>query len=325
MMGNSTVNAPMSVVFRFIPSQTMPRTSAAMMFSECTMSDCSTKDMPAIDPCDTVAMTGVANPIMAQQSKGLQNEDASTLGETVRVGTSARPSRRAIRSWPSSAATLSVASAAMVSAMVDASSVKNARYGTADSTDPSTISTFAMSGPSANNARAQQKKQQVAELSEKLKGAVTGVIVDYKGITVADDTKLRKSLREGGNEYKVVKNTLLGRALKEAGIDGLDSVLEGTTAIAISNEDYVGAAKILCEYAEKSKTFEVKAGFVDGKMIDAEGVKNLAKLPSKEVLLAQVLGGLNAPITGFATVLNGTMKGLVVALNAIAEKKGAEA
>ena len=171
----------------------------------------------------------------------------------------------------------------------------------------------------------EQKKQQVAELSEKLKGAVTGVIVDYKGITVADDTKLRKSLREGGNEYKVVKNTLLGRALKEAGIDGLDSVLEGTTAIAISNEDYVGAAKILCEYAEKSKTFEVKAGFVDGKMIDAEGVKNLAKLPSKEVLLAQVLGGLNAPITGFATVLNGAMKGLVVTLNAIAEKKGAEA
>ena len=171
----------------------------------------------------------------------------------------------------------------------------------------------------------EQKKQQVAELSEKLKTAVTGVIVDYKGITVADDTKLRKSLRETGNEYKVVKNTLLGRALKEAGIDGLDSVLEGTTAIAISHEDYVGAAKVLCEFADKNKTFEVKAGFVDGKMIDAEGVKNLAKLPSKEVLLAQVLGGLNAPITGFATVLNGNMKGLVVALNAIAEKKGAEA
>ncbi len=171
----------------------------------------------------------------------------------------------------------------------------------------------------------EQKKQQVAELSEKLKTAVTGVIVDYKGITVADDTKLRKSLRESGDEYKVVKNTLLGRALKEAGIDGLDSVLEGATAIAISQEDYVGAAKILCEYAEKNKNFQVKAGFVDGKVIDAEGVKNLAKLPSKEVLLAQVLGGLNAPITAFATVLNGTMKGLVVALNAIAEKKGAEA
>ena len=171
----------------------------------------------------------------------------------------------------------------------------------------------------------EQKKQQVAELSEKLKNSVTGVIVNYKRITVAEDTKLRPILRVAGEEYQDVKNTLLGRALKEAGIDGLDSVLEGTTAIALSSEDYVGASKILCEYADKSKTFEVKAGFVDGKMIDAEGVKNLAKLPSKEVLLAQVLGGLNAPITGFATVLNGTMKGLVVALNAIAEKKGAEA
>ena len=171
----------------------------------------------------------------------------------------------------------------------------------------------------------EQKKQIVAELSESLKNSCIGVIVNYKGITVADDTKLRKSLRESGDEYKVVKNTLLSRALKEAGIDGLDSVLEGTTAIAISQEDYVGAAKILCEYAEKSKTFEIKAGFVDGNVIDAEGVKNLAKLPSKEVLLAQVLGGLNAPITGFATVLNGTLKGLVVALNAIAEKQGAEA
>ena len=171
----------------------------------------------------------------------------------------------------------------------------------------------------------EQKKQQVAELSEKLKTAVTGVIVDYKGITVADDTKLRKSLRESGDEYKVVKNTLLGRALKEAGIDGLDSVLEGTTAIAISKDDYTGSAKALCDFADKSKTFEIKAGFVDGKVIDAAGVKNLAKLPSKEVLVAQALSGLNAPITGFVTVLNGTMKGLVVALNAIAEKQAANA
>ena len=171
----------------------------------------------------------------------------------------------------------------------------------------------------------ESKKALVKDLNEKIAGSLAGVVVAYNGISVADDTKLRKSLRESGDEYKVVKNTLLGRALKEAGIDGLDSVLEGTTAIAISQEDYVGAAKILCEYAEKNKNFQVKAGFVDGKMIDAEGVKNLAKLPSKEVLLAQVLGGLNAPITGFATVLNGTLKGLVVALNAIAEKKGAEA
>ena len=169
----------------------------------------------------------------------------------------------------------------------------------------------------------EQKKQVVAELSESLKGACIGVIVDYKGITVAED-KLRKQLRETG-EYKVVKNTLLKLALKDAGIEGLDSVLEGTTAIAISKDDYTGSAKALCDFADKSKTFEIKAGFVDGKVIDAAGVKNLAKLPSKEVLVAQALSGLNAPITGFVTVLNGTMKGLVVALNAIAEKQAANA
>ena len=170
----------------------------------------------------------------------------------------------------------------------------------------------------------EQKKQVVAELSESLKSACIGVIVDYKGITVAEDTKLRKQLRETG-EYKVVKNTLLKLALKDAGIEGLDSVLEGTTAIAISKDDYTGSAKALCDVADKSKTFEIKAGFVDGKVIDAAGVKNLAKLPSKEVLVAQALSGLNAPITGFVTVLNGTMKGLVVALNAIAEKQAANA
>ena len=125
----------------------------------------------------------------------------------------------------------------------------------------------------------EKKKQQVAELAESLKGACTGVIVDYKGISVSDD-----------------------------------------------KEDYVAGAKILCGFADKSKDiFNVKAGFVDGNVVDAKGVKELAELPPKEVLVAKALGGLNAPITGFVTVLNGTMKGLVVALNALAEKKGAEA
>ena len=106
----------------------------------------------------------------------------------------------------------------------------------------------------------------------------------------------------------------------------MENVLEGTTAIAVSKEDYVAGAKILCGFADKSKDiFNVKAGFVDGNVVDAKGVKELAELPPKEVLVAKALGGLNAPITGFVTVLNGTMKGLVVALNAIAEKKGAEA
>ena len=167
----------------------------------------------------------------------------------------------------------------------------------------------------------EEKKQQVAELSEKLKAAHTGVVVSYKGITVADDTKLRKELRESGSSYKVVKNTLLRLALKEAGIEGLDPVLEGTTALAMHSEDYVAPAKILNAYAEKNKNFVIKAGFIDGKTATEAEIKTLATLPSKEELVAQVLRGMNAPISGFVTVLNGTMKGLVVALNAIAEKQ----
>ena len=166
----------------------------------------------------------------------------------------------------------------------------------------------------------EQKKQAVAELSAHLKESCVGVIVNYSGINVADDTKLRKELREAGDTYVVVKNTLLSRALKDAGID---SVLEGTTAIAYNKEDYVSAAKILSKYAEDHKNFTIKAGFIDGSVVDVNAVKELGNLPSKEVLVAKALGGLNAPISGFATVLNGTLKGLVVALNAIAEKQSA--
>ena len=132
----------------------------------------------------------------------------------------------------------------------------------------------------------EQKKQLVAALAADLKESCTGVIVNYKGINVADDTKLRKQLREAGSTYKVVKNTMLKRALDEAGIEGLEGVLEGTTAIAYNKEDYVVSAKILSEFAEKSKTFELKAGFVDGNVLDAAGVKELAPLPPKEVLVA---------------------------------------
>lgn len=165
-----------------------------------------------------------------------------------------------------------------------------------------------------------EKQQLVADLSEKLKGAAAGVLVDYKGINVEDDTKLRKELREAGVEYSVVKNTMLRFAAKEAGLEELSSVLEGTTALAVSAEDPVAAAKILSGYAEKSDNFSIKLGFVDGKVIDVAGVEALAKLPSKEVLVAQVLGGLNAPISGFANVLNANLRGLVIALDQIAQK-----
>lgn len=169
----------------------------------------------------------------------------------------------------------------------------------------------------------EQKKQIVAELAEKLQKACAGVIVDYKGINVADDTKLRKELREAGVEYAVVKNTLLSRAAEAAGKDGLKTVLEGTTALALSNDDYVAAARILCKFAKDHENFKIKIGFTDDQILDAASVEELSKLPSREELVAKALGGLNAPIAGFVHVLNANLRGLVCALNAIAEKQGA--
>lgn len=170
----------------------------------------------------------------------------------------------------------------------------------------------------------EQKKALVSELSDKLKNSCAGVFVSYKGINVADDTKLRKELREAGVEYTVVKNTLLLRACEDAGLSGLEPVLKGTTAVAISKDDYVSAARILCKFAESNNYFKTKAGFIDGETVDESKVTELSKLPSKEILLAQVLGTMNAPITGLATVLNGTIRALAIALNAIAEKQSAQ-
>ena len=146
----------------------------------------------------------------------------------------------------------------------------------------------------------EQKKQIVAGLSDTLKNAVAGVVVDYKGITVADDTALRKELREAGVQYAVVKNTLLGLAAKDAGLDGFDEFLNGTTAIATSAEDYVAAARILCKFSDSHKTFAVKTGFLDGNVIDLDKIQSLAKLPSREILLATVCNVFNAPIASFA-------------------------
>lgn len=149
----------------------------------------------------------------------------------------------------------------------------------------------------------EQKKQVVADLTEQFKGAVAGVLVDYKGISVADDTKLRKELREAGIKYEVVKNTLISRAAKDAGLEELDSALSGTTAIAISPEDHVAAARILCKFADTHKNFAVKSGFLDGKVISVDTVVSLAKLPTREVLLATVCNAFNAPIASFARAI----------------------
>lgn len=146
----------------------------------------------------------------------------------------------------------------------------------------------------------EQKKQQVASLKEKIEAAITGVVVDYSGTSVADDTALRKELREAGVEYFVAKNTIIGRAIEGTSIEDMKSVLEGTTAIALSNEDYTAAARILCKFAESHENFKVKSGFLDGKVVDVATIESLAKLPSKEVLLATVLGAFQAPIAAFA-------------------------
>ncbi len=149
----------------------------------------------------------------------------------------------------------------------------------------------------------EQKKQVVADLVERLNGSIAGVIVDYKGINVDDDTKLRKELREAGVSYTVVKNTLLKRAIAETELNGLDAVLEGTTALATRADDYVAAARILCKFADTHKNFEVKNGFIDKEVIDVAKITGLAKLPSREILLANVLGAFQAPISAFARAI----------------------
>ena len=168
----------------------------------------------------------------------------------------------------------------------------------------------------------EQKQQFVDALSQKMNEATAGVLVKYEGINVADDTKLRAEMRAAEIDYAVIKNNLIHLAAHKSDLAELDPFLKGTTALAMSS-DTVAAAKILSKYADTSKTFEIKAGFVEGKVISAAEVNALAKLPAKEVLIAQVLGGLNAPISGFANVLNANIRGLVVALNAIAEQKTA--
>ncbi len=146
----------------------------------------------------------------------------------------------------------------------------------------------------------EQKKQAVADLAERIQNSVAGIIVDYKGITVEDDTKLRKELREADVKYTVIKNTLIKRAAEKAGLSGIDEVLNGTSAIATSENDYVAAARILQKYADGHDNFTIKTGYLDNEVISLEKVQSLAKLPSREVLLANVLGAFNAPIASFA-------------------------
>ena len=149
----------------------------------------------------------------------------------------------------------------------------------------------------------ESKKQIVADLTEKLQTAVSGVIVNYSGITVENDTKMRAELRKAGVEYAVIKNTMTKRACENVGYGELGNVLEGMTAIAISKDDAVAPAKILKEYADKIDSFELKEGFVEGKVLDQAGVLELANIPSKEILIGKLLGSIQSPLYGLACAL----------------------
>lgn len=148
-----------------------------------------------------------------------------------------------------------------------------------------------------------EKKQAVAQMVEKLQKAQAGVFVDYRGLTVSEDTDLRNKLRAAGVEYKVIKNTLTRFAAKEVGYDELDPILNGPTSLAVSYDDPIAPAKVIAEFAKGNDKLEIKSGFLDGKVISLDEIKTLANTPSKDVLIAKLMGSLNSPVSSLARVL----------------------
>lgn len=162
-------------------------------------------------------------------------------------------------------------------------------------------------------AKVELKQPIVEAISEEIKDAQSVVLVDYRGLTVAQDTELRKQLREAGVIYKVYKNTMMKRAFAGTEFEGLEGCLEGPSAIAISKDDATAPARILCKFAKDANKLELKGGVVEGTVYDVAGLTELSKIPSREELLSKLLGSMQSPITNFARVIN-----------QIAEKGGAE-
>ena len=156
-----------------------------------------------------------------------------------------------------------------------------------------------------------EKVAMIAELNKTLKESKGMVLVDFRGIKVAQDTKLRRKMREAGVDYSVIKNNMASIAAKEAGIEGLDNYLKGPLAMVSSAKDPVAPAKLISEFMKENRVMEIKGGLVEGKVINAEAVKALASLPSREVLLARLLGSMQSPITGLVKVLQGNIRNLV--------------
>ena len=153
-------------------------------------------------------------------------------------------------------------------------------------------------------AKVELKQPIVDEISGVIKDAQSVVVVDYRGLTVSEDTQLRKQLREAGVSYKVYKNTLVSRAVEGTEFESLRDVLEGPSAFAVSTDDATAPARILAKFAKTAPALEIKAGIVEGTFYDAEGMKAIAAVPSREVLLSKLLGSLQSPITNLARVLN---------------------
>lgn len=201
-------------------------------------------------------------------------------------------------------------------------------YRCSDMPLPSRQGLFASTAQEVNGlALRPDKVDEVSELKERLGRAQVLVLADYRGLDVAQTTKLRRKLREAGVEFRVTKNTLLRIAAREQGVEGLDPYLEGPTAIAFGFEDPAVPAKILSDYikAEKDTPLTLKAGWLQGKVLDLAGIKALADLPAKEVLLAQLIGALEAPMVQLAQAINAPAQNLAMTLNALAEKQGAQA
>lgn len=167
----------------------------------------------------------------------------------------------------------------------------------------------------------EQKKELVKELSERIKTSKSVVFSDYKGLQVKDITLLRKELRKTESDFKVFKKTLLKIALQEAGVELDTKKLEGQVAVSISQIDEVAPAKVIATFAKKNENLKIVGGLLNLKEMSVEEVGALAKLPSKEELLAKLVGTLNAPISGFVNVLAGNLRGLVQVLKAIGENK----
>ena len=153
-------------------------------------------------------------------------------------------------------------------------------------------------------AKVELKQPVVAEIAELLNGAQSAVVVDYRGLTVEQDTQLRKQLREAGVSYKVYKNTMVRFAAKGTEFEALEPNLEGPTALAVSKTDATVAARILADFAKKAEALEIKGGVVEGTYYDAKGMQIVATIPSREILLGKLLGSIQSPITNLARVLN---------------------